>query len=127
MQDALCYTHHAQSVSAEASFPLLETQEALEAAVARSQEEPVVLFKHSRICPTSTRARMQMLQLDAPGDPPVYEVVVQDARPVSNEIAARFDIKHESPQVILLRQGRPVYHASHGRVRAASVRETLAG
>ena len=66
---------------------------------------------------------MEKLATDA--DLPIYEVVVQDARTLSNEIAERLDIRHETPQVIVLRDGKAVFHASHRRVTAEAVRTSL--
>lgn len=104
-------------------FVPLQTSEALAAAEARSDEEPVVIFKHSTQCGISSRARQRLAALTESGDPPVYEVVVQQARALSDEIGRRFGLRHETPQVIVLHEGRPVFDASHSRVRAEAVRQ----
>lgn len=52
--------------------------------------------------------------------------VIED-RPVSNEIAARLGVKHESPQAILVRGGKAVWHASHRQVTAANLAAAAAG
>lgn len=97
----------------------------LEAAVRASDEAPVVLFKHSRSCLISMRAQWSMDELGH-DDPDLYRVVVQTSRPVSDEIARRFGVWHESPQVLLVFRGDVLAHWSHGNVRAATVREYLA-
>ncbi len=56
---------------------------------------------------------------------PVYWVDVKAERPLSREIADRLGITHESPQAILLRQGAPVWHASHASVTAGAIAEEL--
>lgn len=104
-------------------FRPLDTEETLEEARAASEEGPVVLFKHSISCPISAGAHSEMETLTADDDPPVYRLIVQQARPLSQRIAQDLGIRHESPQVIVLRNGRPVFHASHGRVRADTIRE----
>jgi thioredoxin 1 len=91
----------------------------------RSTFEPVVVFKHSLTCGISTSARRRLYALTESGDPPVYELVIQEARPLSNAIASHLGVHHESPQVLVLREGRVVYHTSHGlitpeRLRAAT-------
>jgi thioredoxin 1 len=107
-------------------FQPLTDPDDLDAAFARSEESPVVLYKHSTSCPISYRARQRMEALaDADDAPPVYEVVVQQARPVSNAIAERLGLRHETPQVVILWQGEAVFDASHGRVTAEAVREHL--
>jgi bacillithiol system protein YtxJ len=90
----------------------------LEAAIAESRERPVLLFKHSRTCGISCealdalRAHVEDGALQA-----AYKLItVQSHRCVSDEAAARLGIRHETPQAILLRDGRPVWNASHFRI-----------
>lgn len=83
----------------------------------RSESEPVILFKHSLTCPISARAYRQMSELDTP----VALVVVQEARAVSREVEQLTGVQHESPQVIILRRGQPVWHASHFDITADTV------
>jgi bacillithiol system protein YtxJ len=89
-----------------------------------SSSAPVVIFKHSSMCPTSARANEEMQTL-AEGDIPVYRVVVQEAREVSDAIASELDIQHETPQVIVLSDGSPVFDTSHHRVKEDAVREAM--
>ncbi len=56
---------------------------------------------------------------------PVYWVDVKGQRGLSREIAGRLGIVHESPQAILLRRGRPVWHASHAAVMARAIDKAL--
>ena len=106
-------------------FVPIETPETLAEAETRSGEEPVVIFKHSSRCGISARARQRLQALTEAGDPPVYEVVVQHARAVSDEIGQRYGLRHETPQVIVLHRGRPVFDASHSRVRAEAIRQAV--
>jgi bacillithiol system protein YtxJ len=46
---------------------------------------------------------------------------VQSHRRLSEEAAARFGIRHETPQAILLRDGRPIWSASHFRITATNL------
>lgn len=94
----------------KANFIKLDSTEQLEELFRKSHAEPVVLFKHSTACPISAavyRSVASGLGAD------VNLVVVQTARNVSNEIADRTGIRHETPQAIVLKDGKPVYHASH--------------
>jgi bacillithiol system protein YtxJ len=91
----------------------------------RSEESPVVVFKHSSICPTSARAQDEMEALSGAGPFPIYRLVVQESREISDAIAEELDIRHESPQVIVLKEGAPVFDASHRRVKADVVRSAL--
>lgn len=111
-------------IRTHSDFVPLDTLDALEDAIARSEREPVVLFKHSSLCGLSARARRKLNDL-AGGTPPVYEVVVQRRRELSNDIEQRFGIRHETPQVIVLHRRRPVFDASHHRVSAETVRQAV--
>ncbi|WP_051141460.1 bacillithiol system redox-active protein YtxJ [Salisaeta longa] len=95
-------------------------------AQAHAQEEPVVIFKHSNSCPVSAKAHRAMDQLSNDEDPPVYRVTVQTDRAISDAIADTLDLRHETPQVILLDGDAVVYHASHFDVTAEAVRNALA-
>lgn len=97
-----------------------------EAMLADSQQQPVLLFKHSTTCPVSAAAASEIAAFEAaPGAPPCYTVVVQRDRAVSAHLADVLDVRHESPQAILVDAGTAVFAASHGRVRAAALRTAL--
>lgn len=108
------------------SFHEITTPQDVLRALDRARYEPVVFYKHSNMCFTSLRARQRMLALTEPGDPPVYEVVVQRARAASGEIAARLGVRHESPQVILVAGSRVLFSASHSAVQPDAIRAALA-
>ena len=91
----------------------------LEAAIAESCERPVLLFKHSRSCGVSCEALDELYAhtVERVGGQAGYKLItVQSHRRLSEEAAARLGIRHETPQAILLREGRPVWSASHFRI-----------
>lgn len=92
-----------------ANFLPIKTKETLESLFKESAEKPVVIFKHSRLCGISSHV---MEMVDGVGRD-VHFVVVQDDRDISNEIADRTGRVHQSPQVFVIRDGKPIYHASH--------------
>ena len=81
-----------------------------------------VLFKHSPRCPVSAVAHDEIRSF-ATGSlqVPVYMVDVVNQRPLSQKVAATLGIPHESPQVIILRQGEPVWDASHYNITASAL------
>lgn len=85
-------------------------------AVEASSNETVVLFKHSTTCSISAMAKSRLEMDDNDESPTIYYLDLLTYRSISNAIAERFDVKHESPQVIALRNGEVVYHASHGAI-----------
>lgn len=95
----------------------------LEAAIAESQDRPVLLFKHSRTCGISCEALEELhAHVERSGIQAAYKLItVQSHRRLSDEAASRFGIRHETPQAILLRDGRPVWNASHFRITAVNL------
>lgn len=93
---------------------------ALEAAIEESAERPVLLFKHSRNCGISCEAFDELQHHLSTGLRAVaYKLItVQSHRGVSDEASARLGVRHETPQAILLKNGRPVWNASHFRITA---------
>lgn len=85
-----------------------------------------IVYKHSPYCGLSTMARHE-ISFFLQGNPgvPVFQVDVIHARPLSQRIAELFEIEHESPQVIVLRRGRPVFDASHRGVSAHALEDEL--
>jgi bacillithiol system protein YtxJ len=76
-----------------------------------------ILFKHSTTCPISAGAYEEFMRyVKGENVKPWALVIVQEARPVSNEIAERFGVKHESPQVLYVKDGNVVWHASHWNI-----------
>jgi bacillithiol system protein YtxJ len=52
---------------------------------------------------------------------------MQSARDISNAVAEKTGIRHESPQAIVLKNGAPVYHASHFDVSAEAINGEING
>ena len=105
----------------EANFSPVSDAAALEELFARSNEEPVLLFKHSNSCPISARAYSQMTAVKTP----VSIVVVQKSRDVSREVEQRTGIRHETPQALVIRNGRVVWNASHFDITADVVDQAV--
>lgn len=85
--------------------------------------QPVaVIFKHSTRCAVSATAHSQVRSfLESHPEVPVCLVNVIEDREISAEIARATSVHHESPQVLLLKDGRVIWHASHYQVTAAAV------
>lgn len=96
---------------------------AFEEMTDRSKERPVVIFKHSLTCPISAGAYDQMAEYQGE----VALIEVQRARALSTELENRLGVAHESPQVIVLRNGQVAWNASHFKITtdavAAAVRD----
>ncbi|MEM6522580.1 MAG: bacillithiol system redox-active protein YtxJ [Bacteroidota bacterium] len=87
---------------------------------------PVMLFKHSTRCPISSMAldRLERSWDDAEvGALKPYIVDLIRYREVSNKVAESFGVAHESPQVIVLKNGEPVYDISHMGINFQDLKE----
>jgi bacillithiol system protein YtxJ len=76
----------------------------------------------------SARAHQEvdkLLQLEEAANADACVVVVQLARDVSAAVAQKTGIKHESPQVLLIRDGNCVWSVSHRMIDAAAIKEAL--
>ena len=80
----------------------------------RSQTKTQVLLKHSTRCIVSTMAHMRLRTCTNDADCWVLDLLRY--RELSNEIAQRYDIPHQSPQIIVLQQGKVVFNASHEQI-----------
>jgi bacillithiol system protein YtxJ len=98
-----------------------EVEQLVEAS--RRSEKGVVIFKHSTRCAISAMALSRLQRSwTLPEDVlPVYLLDLIQYRDVSNAIAEKFQVAHESPQLLLLKDGEVVYHASHYSINAADV------
>ncbi len=105
----------------------LHTLEELNKTLEESNNRPVLLFKHSNACPISSRAFREFQRYLENADPEVshHLVIVQNARPVSKEIESRLNLLHESPQAILVKNGREIWNASHNEITASMLAETV--
>jgi thioredoxin 1 len=118
------------SPASHPSFQDLETEADLDRALAASHSHPILLYKHSRTCGSSGYAAEEIATwLDAAAPTPiaVHTVRIQAARPVSQAIASRFGVRHESPQVLLISEGTVRWHASHFSITADAIDAAVRG
>lgn len=87
----------------------LDTIDKLDTLIAASNDRPVFIFKHSDTCGISAHILEQLNDID--GD--INILVVQNDRDVSNAVVERLGIRHASPQAFVLKDGKPIYHATH--------------
>jgi len=95
----------------------------------RSTEHPVWIFKHSLTCGISAGARRRYEEFAAGrnGNEAEFTLIeVQNARPLSQAVAAATGVRHQSPQAILLRDGTAVWNGSHGGIRAEALERAMA-
>ena len=91
----------------------LTDEEQLKQIITNSQIRPQVIFKHSTRCSISAVALQRLQKVARPSDVDFYFLDLLSYRPLSNRIADAFKVPHESPQVLLIRNGECVYEESH--------------
>ena len=93
----------------------------------RAFGEPwALVFKHSTRCPVSSAAWREVAAFRRAHPEAVVHVVhVVEQRSLSNALAARTGVRHESPQAILLENGRVTWHDSHEGVTAEALEGLL--
>jgi|AntRauTorckE6833_2_1112554.scaffolds.fasta_scaffold03457_5 bacillithiol system protein YtxJ len=105
---------------------LPQTIEEIDEILNKSQK-PQIIYKHSYSCGVSLFAKSSLdsglESIVEEADLHLIDVVAQ--RQLSKEVAEKTGIRHESPQLIVMHQGHPYWHTSHGGVRKSSLNETL--
>jgi len=117
-----------QSINTTEKWIDLTQQEQLKEAIAHSFDEPVVLFKHSTTCGISAGANHHLEQNwnNITHDVTFYYLDLLKYRSISNLIASELGVIHQSPQVILLKNGKAVYSTSHHAINVAKLNDAIA-
>ena len=110
------------------SWKMLESEEQLKEIINGSHERPAMIFKHSTTCGISAGAKHR-LESDWNIDPEkmdFYYLDLLNHRPISNLIASTLNVVHQSPQIILIKNGAAVFNTSHHAIDPQAVNEALA-
>lgn len=84
--------------------------------------EKFIFLKHSTTCPISHAAYTEFLAFDSAYENiPLYYLQVQNDRELSNYIADKTSIKHESPQLFIFEHGKAVFNTSHFSIKKDSI------
>ncbi len=84
-----------------------------------------LLLKHSTTCPISAKAHEEFQTFVKDTNTSAAIVLVIEDRPVSNQIAESFGIKHESPQVFLFEDGEVRWNTSHWKITRETLKEAV--
>lgn len=93
----------------------------------KSVTKTQVLFKHSTRCGISTMVMRQFVEAYqlTEKDLDLYYLDLLNYREISNEIAYKFQVLHESPQLIVIKNGVVVAHASHGAINDIELQQHI--
>ena len=101
-----------------------ETQ--LETIKEESKTQPIVIFKHSTRCNISSMSKNRLEREQAPDNVKFYYLDLIAHRAISNKIAEVFQVHHESPQVLLIKNGECTYDESHNGISMDEIAEQAA-
>ena len=91
-----------------------------------SHENPVVIFKHSTRCSISRMALKQFENEFTLKDKVTpYFLDLLNYREISNTIASKFEVVHQSPQMIVVKEGKAIYDASHSDIDASRLTDFI--
>ncbi len=106
----------------------LVSKDQLESIQKESQDHPVIIFKHSTSCSISkaslARFERNWKQDDLP-EVPLYFLDLLSYRDISHAIAQTFQVQHESPQVLIIRNGQSIYDKSHFDIDFSSIKSAV--
>jgi bacillithiol system protein YtxJ len=102
----------------------LTSEAQIDQVILESAAKPVLLFKHSTSCSISSMSLDRLSRNWKPEDSDKiipYYLDLLAYRNLSNLVAERFGIPHESPQVLLIQNGKVTYHESHYGISYAEI------
>jgi monothiol bacilliredoxin len=113
-QGGICYP--------EAMVVELRQDQDLDDLLEQSKTDPVLIFKHSTQCSISGEVQREFLDFVAKA-PDLKAVVIRviESRRLSDAVAERLGVRHESPQALLIKDGRVVWHASHWSITSEAL------
>lgn len=105
----------------------LNSLEQIDEIKKQSEDKPVVIFKHSTRCGISHMAQHNLEgRWDfQPEELHFYYLDLIRNRPVSNAVAETFDVRHQSPQILIIRNGEVDYHTSHHLISVETIRKQI--
>lgn len=103
----------------------LENLDDLTKIVEQSKTRPQVIFKHSNRCSISSMAKGRIERSGKSDNFDLYYLDLIKHRAISDKIAEQFNIPHESPQIILIKDGSSTYHESHSGISMDEIEDQV--
>lgn len=117
--------NESRSFGTKLNWIALESINQLEEIIDLSKEKPVAIFKHNTRCIISKtvlknfESELRQAQFDKLEDKIIlYCLDLLNYREISNTIASTFTVTHQSPQILVIKNGVCIYHASHESIDA---------
>ncbi|MBK8054241.1 MAG: bacillithiol system redox-active protein YtxJ [Saprospiraceae bacterium] len=103
----------------------LDSLQGLDTLLHESMSKNIVIFKHSTTCSISHMAKMRLEENWDLDDLDIYYLDLKKYRNVSDAIAEKLSVHHESPQILLIRNKECIYDASHFDISVNELKESL--
>jgi len=106
----------------------LNKEEQIEQIKEESRTQPVLIFKHSTQCAISNAALRRLERnwnAEELAPLKIYYLDLLSYRNISQCIAESFDVEHESPQVLILKEGNPIFVRSHLAISFDEIQKLL--
>lgn len=108
------------------NWTVLNTEEQLAEILNKSHRKPQVIFKHSIRCSISSMVKSRLEKSETPDTIDFHYLDLINYRSLSNKIAEDLNVYHESPQILLLKNGECIYDESHMAIRMDDIAEQVA-
>lgn len=97
----------------------------LDKALEKSNHEPIIIFKHSNSCPVSMESYNEVINFEKKVEVPIYFITVQDSPKESELVEQILEVKHESPQIILINESHSKLTLNHEDVTEDNLFEMM--
>jgi bacillithiol system protein YtxJ len=108
------------------NWNLLTEEAQIDTIIEESKNQPVAVFKHSIRCNISSMVKNRLDREETPQNIKFYFLDLIAYRSISNKIAEVFDVHHESPQILLIKNGECIYDESHNGIMMDEIAEQAA-
>jgi hypothetical protein len=103
------------------NWKILTSEEQIEDLKKISSEKPQLVFKHSTRCSISVMIKTRLEKEIFPESIDFFYLDLLKYRNLSNKLAEDFNVHHESPQVLLIKNGDCIYEESHNGIRMEEI------
>ncbi|MCH7534254.1 MAG: bacillithiol system redox-active protein YtxJ [Bacteroidetes bacterium] len=105
----------------------LNHSDQLEKILSSTSDKAVVIFKHSTRCGISAAVKKSLMKQWSYNKEEFkfYYLDLLNQRKISDQIEQQLEVQHESPQIFVVKDGKVLYHASHGNISIERVCEAL--
>jgi bacillithiol system protein YtxJ len=103
----------------------LKSEDQLNRIIEQSKIKAQVIFKHSTRCSISSMAKGRLERSLAPENADFYFLDLIAYRDLSNKVSSAFHVFHESPQILVIRNGECTYDESHGSISMEEIADQV--